>query len=391
MASKMIRGLFASLSAKRKMAFVRRVCLYCLEGKLVTQMRMWMDDNDDAFEGDTSEAEHKLEYTHIHRKFCDAFEDKIETFIQKQGYRPKDFYDYLKIFAEEDPSGFSAQLDVFFSAFDYATFVDLMRSVEKRKYWMKILKIADIIIMTSSKREESEKMEEILRLHARRIFSDRSQLEADAVAKFVLDASEGKEGDRKKLREDQEFRAESLKGASAYLLKVAKEDPRDVRKKVVDVLTSKFMPQIKVLLYGMRKKRVEDGTLDEEDVTEAFRTLCDEKYLIRQQLRTSKDPALSFCKKVRSRAKRMEIEGQFAPFLKKEGLNPRDKKDRKDQNEIAGIANGQRFCDNKVDPKDGVDSERIELGVDSERIERGVDSERVERGVDTLDIRKWRH
>ena len=136
MASK-LRDLFAKLTVTRKLAFVKRVCLFCVEGELVMEMKRFMDENE--FEEEVSGGEHKLEWTTIHKTFCDKFEDQIESFIRKQGYRPEAFYEYLKIMAEDDPSSVSMQLDVFLSAFDYRTFVDLMTSTEKRKYWIKVL------------------------------------------------------------------------------------------------------------------------------------------------------------------------------------------------------------------------------------------------------------
>ena len=136
--SSKIRKFFAMLSAKRKMAFVEKVCLFCLEGKVVEEMLTFFDEHDEHF--DETEEEHKLEYTKMHSTFSDKFENEIENFIRKSGYEPKDFYIFLKEASSEDPASFSAQLEVFFSAFDFEIFVDLMKSTEKRLYWKGLMK-----------------------------------------------------------------------------------------------------------------------------------------------------------------------------------------------------------------------------------------------------------
>lgn len=138
---KRLIGAFAKLTNASKIEFVRKICVYCVDGKLVEDMIAFMEDRKDAFEGWTDGQEHTLKQSEIHREYCDTFESRIENYIRKSGYLPKDFFTYLKIASEDDRSGaFAAQLDVFLSSFEFEIFVDLCSSSEKRTYWRKILR-----------------------------------------------------------------------------------------------------------------------------------------------------------------------------------------------------------------------------------------------------------
>jgi hypothetical protein len=139
----MLRRLLSIPAAKRA-NFVRRVALFCLEGTFFDETVAFIEAKSHHFvrdarerEGKSNEGEHKLVFSAVHREFCDTFEEKIETYIREQGYAPKDLYRYISMAKEDDRD--VSMLDVFLSAFDYATFHDLASDPEKLRYWRGVL------------------------------------------------------------------------------------------------------------------------------------------------------------------------------------------------------------------------------------------------------------
>ena len=118
---------------------VQAVVETCLTQAFLDDLEAWMRSHAAVF---TDDEEHKLEYTALHNEFTGRVDARIESVVKRHGKTVAQFYDLCRN-AEalgDEGNAVSVFVTLLLAAADYLTFVDVMRSADRRAYFFQIMR-----------------------------------------------------------------------------------------------------------------------------------------------------------------------------------------------------------------------------------------------------------
>jgi len=116
---------------------VLEVARECLEESTLSEWSRFMEDHESSF---GSDEEHRFEYTEIHGKFLEVVERRISSCLERNESSVRDFYAACRGLRKQSDGTVETFVDLMLLATDYAAFVDLMTSRERRTYCLELLR-----------------------------------------------------------------------------------------------------------------------------------------------------------------------------------------------------------------------------------------------------------
>ena len=120
-------------------AVLKDVVRACVSGDTIDRIRSFLDEHAAVFEGAVS-GEHKLEYTIVHKQYCELIEAQLAEALVKHKKTPQEFFEICKKVQSATEADIQPFIQVLLAASDYMLFADIMLGgTEKRKYFVSIL------------------------------------------------------------------------------------------------------------------------------------------------------------------------------------------------------------------------------------------------------------
>lgn len=116
---------------------VLAVARYCLDEGTLEGWEKFMAAHEDKF---TRDGEHKFEYTEVHAAFVALVENRIDSYLRKNGSSLTAFYALCEGLSKSEDHFVNTFVDLILMATDYVAFVDVMSSSKRRSYFLHILR-----------------------------------------------------------------------------------------------------------------------------------------------------------------------------------------------------------------------------------------------------------